>query len=920
MAVTAKFVADFTSFNAAVQKAEVELKSFASGASKVEAGLKRMGNAFSGQRIIQDATLMASAIERAGGASKLTASELQRVGATAQEAIAKMKALGVEVPANIQKLADATKGATGAFGGLGAKLTSINGLLGGLGISLSIGAVVSAGKAVLSYADSLTKLADKTGISTAALQRLQAVAGASGNSIEDVANAVTQFQRRLGSGDTGATKAIESLGLSLERIKQLSPDEQFFALAKALQGVKDPAEQVAKAMELFGRSGAEVLPTIKADIDKLKDSTFQMSETSVQALDDFGDKMSAFGTSALNVLGEVAGAALTLTERVLALGGALPKAASNAGQLIPGSTVITLERASTAAAAFTGEVTFMGKVVKASTVGLVQGFAAGSDAVDDIHQAFKSFREQEVQKLNAELKTFNANTRDVIQTAQGFRVVVDSVDGSIVEAIKFYREAGVGLDRLATMYGLTRVQVDALTAAEKNEAAVLQFRARVSAEATKGGDALLAQLRAQNNELAASPIRKFTIDLSHLGKGLQNAVQHARSLTDSLTSLAHLDLKAVFGDVGGFFKNGLGDIGKGILQGFGQGILSGITSLISKGLGLLAKGIGQLFGNTAEKQVNPIRQAFVDAAGGLAELNQKAKEAGVTLKALLDAKNPEAYKKAIDDLNAALQFQDNAMAKLDETVKKYGFSLSELGPALQRQNLDRMAGDLFQDFKVLTGAGINVDTVLGKMGDSINSFIHDALRTGTEIPAALSPVLQRMVELGQLTDENGNIITDLEASGVHFAETMTQGFQKIVDAVTKLTDAISRGLGLAIANIPDPEVTGRVRWNVDQIPGANDYTNDFPAYPAPIPMASGGFGTVTKPTLFMAGEAGREQYAFSGAGKTFGSGAAPTTDAPSRTQVIVQIGDRQLGDFVLEDIMAGGKSYGKFRTLVKAVS
>jgi TP901 family phage tail tape measure protein len=37
-------------------------------------------------------------------------------------------------------------------------------------------------------------------------------------------------------------------------------------------------------------------------------------------------------------------------------------------------------------------------------------------------------------------------------------------------------------------------------------------------------------------------------------------------------------------------------------------------------------------------------------------------------------------------------------------------------------------------------------------------------------------------------------------------------------------------------------------------------------------MASGGSGTVTKPTLFMAGEAGREDFAFSGGGKSFGGG------------------------------------------------
>jgi hypothetical protein len=39
-------------------------------------------------------------------------------------------------------------------------------------------------------------------------------------------------------------------------------------------------------------------------------------------------------------------------------------------------------------------------------------------------------------------------------------------------------------------------------------------------------------------------------------------------------------------------------------------------------------------------------------------------------------------------------------------------------------------------------------------------------------------------------------------------------------------------------------------------------------------MAVGGMGSVTRPTLFLAGEAGREEYAFSGAGRSFAGGGA----------------------------------------------
>ena len=106
MAISARFSADFSSFNDAVQKAEIELRGFEGAAGKVESALSRMTDNFSGRKIITDATLMAQAVENVGGVTKLTAAELAKVGASAQEAAAKFRAWGQEVPPKIQAIAD----------------------------------------------------------------------------------------------------------------------------------------------------------------------------------------------------------------------------------------------------------------------------------------------------------------------------------------------------------------------------------------------------------------------------------------------------------------------------------------------------------------------------------------------------------------------------------------------------------------------------------------------------------------------------------------------------------------------------------------------------------------------------------------------------------------------------------------------
>jgi hypothetical protein len=88
------------------------------------------------------------------------------------------------------------------------------------------------------------------------------------------------------------------------------------------------------------------------------------------------------------------------------------------------------------------------------------------------------------------------------------------------------------------------------------------------------------------------------------------------------------------------------------------------------------------------------------------------------------------------------------------------------------------------------------------MSASVNAYIQDAIRTGTEIPPAMRPLLQKMIDLGTLTDENGNKITDLEGSGITFAQTMTEGFQSVVGAIKELTKALG-GVPAALDKIPN---------------------------------------------------------------------------------------------------------------------
>ncbi|HEX7769196.1 MAG TPA: hypothetical protein VF422_04115, partial [Dokdonella sp.] len=108
MALEGKLQADFSSYYDAVDKAIVKQRDWEADAAKVEKRLSTMTDGFSGRRVIQEATLMAKAIDEAGGIATLTDNQLRMAGNTALEAAEKMKKLGWEVPAGIQAVADAS--------------------------------------------------------------------------------------------------------------------------------------------------------------------------------------------------------------------------------------------------------------------------------------------------------------------------------------------------------------------------------------------------------------------------------------------------------------------------------------------------------------------------------------------------------------------------------------------------------------------------------------------------------------------------------------------------------------------------------------------------------------------------------------------------------------------------------------------
>ncbi len=214
---------------------------------------------------------------------------------------------GVEQQASQASLTSSTAFTSG-FGAWGQKFAivkselqgsfnSIVGALGPLGTALSsafsVSAVIAAGREVLQFASTMSSMSAQTGIGTERLQALQYAASGADVSVDQIVDSVTQLAKRLVSGDDSAVKAVERLGLSVKDLTSESPDQAFLAISDAIKTVPNPMERAQLAMELFGRSGAALLPALTDNLRELTDEAENngavVSRELIEKADSLGD-------------------------------------------------------------------------------------------------------------------------------------------------------------------------------------------------------------------------------------------------------------------------------------------------------------------------------------------------------------------------------------------------------------------------------------------------------------------------------------------------------------------------------------------------------------------------------------------------------------------------------------------------------
>jgi polyhydroxyalkanoate synthesis regulator phasin len=178
-----------------------------------------------------------------------------------------------------------------------------------------VGSLAAAGLAFAKIGSDLNDLSARTGMSVEALSELQFVFAQTGVEAADLESGIKKMQKAVveaANGSQGANDTLARLGLSIEDLAGMTPEEMLTAFAQALSQVTNPTERAALSMEIFGKAGTKLLPVLAQGGDallKMRESARAMGLTvsteAALAADELDDSIGALTATARKLVFEI---------------------------------------------------------------------------------------------------------------------------------------------------------------------------------------------------------------------------------------------------------------------------------------------------------------------------------------------------------------------------------------------------------------------------------------------------------------------------------------------------------------------------------------------------------------------------------------------------------------------------------------
>lgn len=166
----------------------------------------------------------------------------------------------------VQTQAERTTRATaGGFSSVQRVALQLRNLLPAIGLAGVTAGVVALTRSALAAADATGKLAQQVGATAEGISVLQFAASTADVSTEQLGTGLTRLSVSLGNleeGSKGAVQAFGRLGLAAKDFAGLDTVQSFDLIAQRLGKVGDSTRKTQIAVEIFGKSGAQLIPLL----------------------------------------------------------------------------------------------------------------------------------------------------------------------------------------------------------------------------------------------------------------------------------------------------------------------------------------------------------------------------------------------------------------------------------------------------------------------------------------------------------------------------------------------------------------------------------------------------------------------------------------------------------------------------------
>jgi hypothetical protein len=368
------------------------------------------------------------------------------------------------------------------------------------GATMAAGAIAALGAGAFTLASRTAEVANelgglqaKTGASIPELSKLSNAATILGTDIQALANVLFAMNRQMATKPDAFADGLRLLKINAKEFADLDFDQKLAAISTALSEQADQTVKVKAGTELLGaayrtvadeiedlpdalQAVADIEPFTKDDAQRAKEFQTEVALLKVElgAMgQDIGRLVIPPITTLTRYLREhaddiartIAPKLSNLLDIVKAGAGAWERYQDGMTPAIDGTRDLTAVNAELAAG------------IEATNAQVPNAEAAQKALTAQLAEAKKAIAAEE-----AALKPFNEAMAEMASVGGQWSKTLDTINGEVVEAVKYYLEAGVAQGKLATAYALTDTQVKAIAASLKAEQEALKESTTLQAD------------------------------------------------------------------------------------------------------------------------------------------------------------------------------------------------------------------------------------------------------------------------------------------------------------------------------------------------------------------------------------------------------------------------------------------------------